>query len=78
MTLPIDRESVIYFNKIEGGFFIYVYTTELQNISRGLLRSLWGSHHVDWLLVSSIGASRAILLMRDKRKVEKVDEAVGD
>ena len=57
---------------------IYVYTTELQNISRGLLRSLWGSHHVDWLLVSSIGASRATLLMWDKRKVEKVDEALGD
>jgi exonuclease III len=43
----------------------------------GLSRSLWGCNHVDWCCLDSSGASGGILIMRDKRVVEKVDECLG-
>jgi hypothetical protein len=51
--------------------------TKLQSMSRSVIRSLWGGHHVDWLFVGSNGASRGILLLWDKRCLEKLDEALG-
>ena len=32
---------------------------------------------MDWLFLESVGASGGILLMWDKRVMEKVDEAIG-
>jgi len=57
---------------------ICLQETKLKHVTRGSLSSLWGSQFVDWLFVGSIGASGGILLMWDKRFMEKVDEAVGD
>ena len=51
--------------------------TKLQSLSRGLVRSLWGGHHVDWLFVGSNGASGGILLLWDNRSLEKIDEVLG-
>uniref|UniRef100_A0A2N9FVR5 Reverse transcriptase domain-containing protein n=1 Tax=Fagus sylvatica TaxID=28930 RepID=A0A2N9FVR5_FAGSY len=51
--------------------------TKLDLITRSIVRSLWGIHHVDWSYLGSDGASGGILLMWDRRVVEKVDEAVG-
>ena len=51
--------------------------TKLQSLSRGLIRSLWGGHHVDWLFVGSNGASGGILLLWDNRSLQKIDEALG-
>uniref|UniRef100_A0A2N9II99 Uncharacterized protein n=1 Tax=Fagus sylvatica TaxID=28930 RepID=A0A2N9II99_FAGSY len=51
--------------------------TKLDFIDRGVVRSLWGIHHVDWLYLGSEGASGGILLMWDRRVVEKIDSAVG-
>jgi exonuclease III len=51
--------------------------TKLQSMSRSLIRSLWGGHHVDWLFVGSNGASGGLLILWDKRCLEKVDEALG-
>jgi hypothetical protein len=42
-----------------------------------VVQSLWGNQHVDWISLGSNGAARGILLMWDKRVVEKVDEAAG-
>ena len=56
---------------------IFLQETKLEHVTRGSLSSLWGSQFVDWLFVGSIGASGGILLMWDKRFMEKVDEAVG-
>jgi hypothetical protein len=40
-----------------------------------VIRSLWGNNHVDWTSLGSNGASGGILLMWDRRVVEKVEEA---
>ena len=49
----------------------------MEFISRREIRSLWGCLHVDWLYLGSIGASGAVLVMWDRRIVEKIEEAVG-
>uniref|UniRef100_A0A2N9IF49 CCHC-type domain-containing protein n=1 Tax=Fagus sylvatica TaxID=28930 RepID=A0A2N9IF49_FAGSY len=51
--------------------------TKLDFIDRRVIRSLWGIHHVDWLYLGSEGASGGILMMWDRRVVEKMDSAVG-
>ena len=42
-----------------------------------MVRSIWSCPYVDWLYLGSVGASGGILLMWDRRVVEKVEEAVG-
>ena len=51
--------------------------TKLGLISSRTLRSLWGCHYVDRLFLGSNGASGGILLMWDRRVVEKIEDAVG-
>jgi hypothetical protein len=45
-------------------------------VSRGIVRSLWGYHHVDWCFLGSSKASRGILLMWDMKTIEKIEEYV--
>uniref|UniRef100_A0A2N9GD12 Reverse transcriptase zinc-binding domain-containing protein n=1 Tax=Fagus sylvatica TaxID=28930 RepID=A0A2N9GD12_FAGSY len=52
--------------------------TKLDFIDRGVIHSLWGIHHVDWLYLGSEGASGGILMRWDRRVVEKIDSVVGD
>ena len=47
-------------------------------VTRGLVRSIWSCPFVDWLYLGSEGASSGILLMWDRRVVEKLEEAVGN
>ena len=51
--------------------------TKMELINRGVICSLWGGQHVDWLYLGSMGASGGVLLMWDNRVVEKLEEAVG-
>ena len=51
--------------------------TKLELINKGVICSLWGGQHVDWLYLGSMGASGGVLLMWDNRVVDKVEEAVG-
>jgi hypothetical protein len=46
-------------------------------VTQGLVRSLWRCKYVDWISLDSIGASGGIILMWDRRVVERVDEAIG-
>ena len=41
-------------------------------IPRREIRSLWGCQHLDWLYLGSIGASGGVLVMWDRRMVEKI------
>jgi exonuclease III len=50
---------------------------KMEVISREVVRSLWGCHHVDWCFMGASGASGGILIMWDRRVVEKVDDCVG-
>jgi hypothetical protein len=52
--------------------------SKLDFMSPSVVHSLWGCHHVDWCCLDSSGASGGILIMWDKRVVEKIDEFVGD
>uniref|UniRef100_A0A2N9G614 Uncharacterized protein n=1 Tax=Fagus sylvatica TaxID=28930 RepID=A0A2N9G614_FAGSY len=56
---------------------ICLQETKLAVITRRVVQSLWGNQHVDWISLGSNGAAGGILLMWDKRVVEKVDEAAG-
>ena len=49
----------------------------MELINRGVICSLWGGRHVDWLYLGSVGASGGVLLMWGNRVVDKVEETVG-
>ena len=51
--------------------------TKLYHATRELGRSLWGCAHMDWCYSGSQGASGGILLMWDRRLVEKFEVCVG-
>jgi len=57
---------------------ICLQETKLDFISIRLVRSLWGCHFVDWCYLASRGASGGILIMWDRRIVEKMDVYVGE
>jgi hypothetical protein len=52
--------------------------TKLNTVSRRIVRCLWDCNLVDWCCLDSSEASGGILIMWDKRVVEKVVECVGD
>lgn len=54
---------------------ICLQETKMEVMSRSLVKSLWGCHYVDWAYLGSVGAAEGILVMWDKRVVEKVKEA---
>ena len=56
---------------------ICLQETKLDLITKGLVRNIWGIHHVDWLYLGLMGALGGILLMWDTRVVEKIEDAVG-
>jgi hypothetical protein len=50
---------------------------KMEVIGREVVHSVWGCVHVDCVYLGSRGASGGILLMWDKRVVEKIEEYVG-
>jgi exonuclease III len=57
---------------------ICLQETKLEIISNSLVRSLWRCPYADWCYLASSGASGGMLLMWDKRIVEKIDVFVGE
>ena len=49
----------------------------MELINRAVIRSLWGGQHVDRSYLGSCGAFSGVLVMRDTRVVNKIEEAVG-
>ena len=56
---------------------ICIQETKVELITRGFVRSLWRCHYVDWVYLGSLGASGGILVMWDRRVVEKVRRSCG-
>jgi hypothetical protein len=52
--------------------------TKLEIISNNIVRSLWGCPFVDWCYLASCGASGGLLIMWDKRILEKIDVFMGE
>jgi exonuclease III len=71
------RLRVKHMLKIWQPDIICLQETKLEVITRQIVRSVWRCHHVDWMFLGSNGASGGILVMWDKRLVEKVEDAVG-
>jgi hypothetical protein len=57
---------------------ICLQETKVHGMSRSIVRSLWSCNRVDWCCLDSCGASGGILIMWDKRVVEKVDVCLGE
>ncbi|KAF5463070.1 hypothetical protein F2P56_019016 [Juglans regia] len=51
--------------------------TKLKVINRKIVRSLWSTNYVDWVYLASSGASGGIVVMCDRRVVEKVEDYIG-
>jgi len=51
--------------------------TKMEVISREVVCSVWGCIRMVWVYLGSRGASGGILLMWDRRVVEKIEECVG-
>ena len=51
--------------------------TKLKMINRRTIRSLWSNIYVDWVYLASLGASGGVVVMWDRRVVEKVEEYIG-
>ena len=59
-----------------GPDVVCLQETKMGLINRAVLRSLWGSQHVDWSYLGSCGASRGVLVMWDTRVENKMEETV--
>ncbi|KAG2705942.1 hypothetical protein I3760_05G081100, partial [Carya illinoinensis] len=51
--------------------------TKLKLINRNMVRSIWSCTYVDWVYLAAKGASGGILVMWDRRVMEKIEEFVG-
>uniref|UniRef100_A0A2N9H9T4 Reverse transcriptase domain-containing protein n=1 Tax=Fagus sylvatica TaxID=28930 RepID=A0A2N9H9T4_FAGSY len=51
--------------------------TKLANIDLSLVRSLWSNPYLDWVALNAVNTARGVLLMWDKRMLEKVDSLIG-
>ena len=74
---PQKREVCKNLLKEWRGDVVCLQETKLASINSALVRSLWGSPFVDWVVLDAIQTSRGVLLLWDKRVVEKVDVSIG-
>ena len=56
---------------------ICLQETKQDNTISTIVKSLWGSTYVDWIVLDAIHTARDVLLMWDKRIFEKVECVVG-
>ncbi|KAF5461862.1 hypothetical protein F2P56_017925 [Juglans regia] len=49
---------------------------KLKLINRRIVRSLWSSNYVDWVYLASSRASGGVIMMWDRRVVEKVNDYI--
>jgi hypothetical protein len=71
-----ERLRVCNYSK-SGRRMLFVFRKLDWNMSSSLGRSLWGYQYVDWYCLNSRGTSSGILLMWDRKVVEKVEQCVG-
>jgi hypothetical protein len=59
------------------GNIVCLQETKLELVSKGVVPSLWGCHHANWYFLGYRGDSGRVLLMWDRRMMEKIEECVG-
>ena len=74
-----DREKRLHIKNMIKEWqadIIYLQETKMELITTQIVRSLWRCRYVDWMFLRSNDASGGILLMWDRRAVEKLEDAV--
>ena len=59
------------------GDVVYLQETKLVVVDLKIIRSLWGNMYVGWEVLNAVNTAGGILLMWDKRILEKIDSLVG-
>uniref|UniRef100_A0A2N9HAV5 Endonuclease/exonuclease/phosphatase domain-containing protein n=1 Tax=Fagus sylvatica TaxID=28930 RepID=A0A2N9HAV5_FAGSY len=73
---PQKRERVKFWLRLWKGDIVCLQETKLDFLDRGIVRSIWGNPYVDWEFLEAVGTAGGVLLLWDKRVVEKLDSFV--
>ena len=71
------REVVKNFLRDWKGDVICLQETKLDLVDQKIIRSLWGNVYVGWEALNAVNTAGGIILMWDKRILEKVDVRIG-
>ena len=70
------RELVRFWLRKWNCDVVCLQETKLADIDLQLVRSLWGNSFVDWEMLPALGTAGGVLLLWDKRVLEKLDSVV--
>ena len=73
---PQKRELVKYWLRNWRCDVVYLQETKLAEIDLQLVRSLWDNSFVDWEMLPATGTAGGVLLLWDRRVLEKLDSVV--
>ena len=74
---PQKRERVKFWLRQWKCDIICLQESKLNSLDKGIIRSIWGNPYVGWEVLHAEGTSGGVILMWDKRIVEKLDVLVG-
>jgi hypothetical protein len=74
---PHKRDRVKFWLRQWQCDIVCLQETKLDTLDRRVIRSVWGNPYVDWAVLDAVGTAGGVLLMWDKRVVEKIDSFVG-
>ena len=72
------REVVKNFLRDWKGDVICLQETKLDLVDQKIIRSLWGNMYVGWEALNAVHTAGGIILMWDKRMLEKIDVRIGE
>ena len=74
---PQKQERVKFWLRQWKCDIICLQESKLNSLDKGIIRSIWGNPYVGWEVLHAEGTSGGVILMWDKRIVEKLDVLVG-
>ncbi len=74
---PRKREVVKNLLRYWKGDVVSLQETKLAAVDLKIIRSIWGNMYVGWEVLNAVNTAGGILLMWDKRALEKIDCYIG-